>query len=571
MADIDLPVFSFRPDWKDGVIEHLSFLTDLLKSEEGAVQARALRLTPRRQIDADFLLVGSERTFYDLFMHRLGSNEIMVPLYWDVGRIGAASVAGVTDRLNFDTTHTEFAPGLAMLQGKSAMAYEVVEIESVDDTGVDLATATGRAWPKGTRIVPLRRSLIEDMGSLSHPSAAVSRVSAQFVSTVANPWDVPAEDAAIYKGFPVLTAEPNWVDNLDVQLARDAVRLDNGTGLPFQTDPIGRANVGQAHRYFLNGRAPLAKFRDRVYRQRGRARSFWLPTFKADLTLKASAGSGATQIVVENVGLNYVNAPTSGRDHLAIMLKNGTVICREIIDVDPGVTDATEKIDLDAPIGLALSPGQVRKISFLDRARFDQDSFEIVHHTESVGLSEVNTVFRTFKDSRDPSGVISYPIAPAVSSDTPCGEGDSGFDPCYYIPWPGWDFEILMVTDFCCWAPTVRDLYTSPVSGGGFVGVSGFNGVTGDLQWTNYVRWRGPDDRSGNGGVGVWGASTGGNFINPSGYGPVALDNRAHAKVYLRHWAGTSVLIWEQANMAGYGNLVGMPTYYNTLDWRDYR
>lgn len=563
MADIDLPVFSFRPDWKAGVIEHLMFQTDLLKGEEGAVQARSTRLTPRRQTDADFLLVGPERTFYDLFMHRLGSEEIMVPLYWEVGRIGAAAVAGVTERLDFDTTHTEFAPGLAILQKDSALDYEVVEIESVDDTGVDLVSATARSWPKGTRIMPLRRSLIEDMGSLSHPSASVSRVSAQFVSTVANPWDVAADDAPIYGGFPVLTSEPNWVQNLDMQLAREAVRFDNQTGLPYQTDPIGRANVGQGHRYFLNGRASLAKFRDLVYRHRGRAGSFWLPTFKADLKLMASAGSGATQIVVENVGLNYINAPTSGRDHLAIMLKNGTTLCRKITDVDPGTTAATEKIDLDAPLGLALSPGQVRKISFLDRARFDQDDFEIVHHAESVGLSEVNTVFRTFKDVRDPSGAIHYPIPAAEMSDTVCGESGDGMDPCYFLPWPGWDFEIVMslVSDF---NPLCGEIYgAAPVSGG-----TTFHDADNNTCSSNpgIFRYR-VTMNTGSDSVGTWHltADTDGRmFGDPQG---------TDVRITWSHWAGGGGTILE--NLGGGPGLGGFHwisyPFEVPIDWTDFR
>lgn len=566
MADIDLPVFSFRPDWKNGVTENLSFLSDLLKGEEGAVQARSLRLTPRRQIDADFLLTGAERTFYDLFMHKLGSDEIMVPLYWDVGRIAAATVAGVTERLEFDTTFTEFAPGLAILQAKSALEYEVVEIESVDATGINLVTATARVWPKGTRIMPLRRSLIDDMGSLSHPTAAVARVGARFISTVANPWAIAEDDAPIYGGFPVLTTEPNWVADLDVQLARDSVRFDNATGLPYQTDPIGRANVGQGHRYFLNGRQSLAKFRDLVYRHRGRAGSFWLPTFKADLKLKASAGSGATQIVVENVGLNYINAPTSGRDHLAIMLKDGTVICRRITDVDPGTTPATEKVDLDAPVGLALSAGQVRKISFLDRARFDQDQFEIVHHAESVGLSEVNTVFRTFKDSRDPSGIIHYPIPAATKSDDPCGEGASGFDECYYVGWPGWDFEMALTTEctLCVNYPTFT-----------FNNVSAPAGVMGMLvqppleisgsTLTSRVRFIGTGPEDGNGGVGDWAAA----FQRS----PVDLGcpgNFCKSRVVFRHWAGGAVEIYEDE----YSQTSGIrytDTVTNGIRWQDFR
>lgn len=451
MADIDLPVFSFRPNWADGVNERLTFLTQVLRGEEGAEQRRSLRLTPRRTIEADFMLSGAERTFYDLFMHKLGATEITVPLYWDIGRIGAATVAGVTDRLEFDTRWTEFVPGLAIIQGTTALSYEVVEIVAVDDDGIDLADPVAAAWPKRTPVMPLRRALIDDMGSLGHVSAKVATVSAQFGLTVANPWTPAADGSTVYDGLPVFQMEPNWVDSLDAQLARDAVRFDNQSGLPYQTDPTARANVGQAHRWFLNGRESLASYRDLIYRHRGRSGSFWLPTFKGDLTLAASALSGATQIVVENAGLNYCNVPTSGRDHLAIHLKNGTTILREILDVDPGDTPATEKVDLDSAVGLALSPGQVRKISFLDTARFDQDEFDLQHFTDSKGYTEATAVFRTFKNSRVPATPIDLAIPVTAKTEGACGvevEPACYETPSIFVPvFEGWYVEFLIEYD----------------------------------------------------------------------------------------------------------------------------
>lgn len=446
MADIDLPVFSFRPNWANGVNERLTFLTQVLRGEEGAEQRRPLRLTPRRLIEADYLLSGPERTFYDLFMHKLGATEIMVPLYWDIGRLGAVATAGVTDRLEFDTRWTEFVPGLAIIQGSTAMNYEVVEITAVDDDGIDLADPVVQTWPKRSVVMPIRRSLIEDMGSLGHVSAAVATISAQFALVVSNPWTPADDDSVIYDGLPVMLEEPNWVESLDAQLARDAVRFDNQSGLPYQTDPTGRANVGQAHRWFLYGRERLAKYRDLLYRNKGRTGSFWLPTFKSDLKLAASALSGSTQIVVENVGLNYCNVPTSGRDHLAIHLKNGTTILREILDVDPGTTPATEKVDLDSAVGLALSPGQVRKISFLDTARFDQDEFDLQHFTDSKGYTEATAVFRTFKNSRVPATPISYDIPATEMTNGACGI--ETIPACYAVPeipsFEGWYVEFLI-------------------------------------------------------------------------------------------------------------------------------
>lgn len=578
-VELDIPVWSFRADWKEGVTENLSFLTDVLRASEGAEQRRSLRETPRRTIEADFLLSGPERTFFDLFLNRLGGQEMLVPLYWDIVTLSAPAVVGTTDRIDFDNTRREFTPGYAILMGKTALTYEIVEIVAMDDAGVDLADPVAQTWPRGSKLIPLRRAFLDDIGTPSHVTAGMATATARFLIREANPWwaevalpkhsagwrykteaynltpasdysdpdyddsawavemapfytnDTPHPNASIrawgntdgfdvgggknvwmrrtlavapgytlgitvayddaarvwvdgvevtltrvgggsgpgvavgtivptrsdpviavfldeqfapgsgnwtfidvevsqyaptyaapqsYLGLPVFLDEPNWVENLDTAYDREIIRLDTEIGLPYQVDSLGRALVGQAHRWFLPGREKLAAFRDLLYRHRGRQRSFWLPTFKHDFRLVNSPGSGATQIEVENTGFRYVGGPSSGREYIAIKHSGGTIL-RKITSVVAGTTSATEKLNLDAPLGLALSPGLVRRISFADVARFDSDEFQITHHAGIDGLAESQATFRTFKNTRTSPDPIYYPIVVEAKNALPCG------------------------------------------------------------------------------------------------------------------------------------------------------
>lgn len=423
MADIDLPVFPFRPNWREPMAERISFLTDVLASSSGAEQRRTLRQTPRRSFEADFLLSGPERTFFDLFVNKAGGGEITAPLYWEVVTIPATLTAGVSTRIDFDTTNREWAyheGRLGLLIGDSALEYSVVEIAAVDAGGVDLAVAPGRSWPKGTRFYPLRRVAMEQVGDLTHKTAGVATVTAELRVVGPNPWEAASSSYPVYAGLPVFTDEPNWVEDLTVEFGRDLKMLDTGIGLTYQTDPLGRALLGQAHRWFLDGRDKLAGFRDLIYRHQGRAGAFWLPTFKADLRLVASAASSATQIQVERAGLIYTGCPTSGREYIVIEHKTGRIV-RRITSVEIGSTEAIEKINLDASLGLALSPGQVRRISFVDTARFDTDDFELLHHGGIDGLHTVSALFRTFKNSRTTPTPIHFPIPVTAMGSSPCG------------------------------------------------------------------------------------------------------------------------------------------------------
>lgn len=434
MADTDLPVFSFRPNRREAMSERLSFLTDVLRAAQGAEQRRSLRETPRRTFEADFLLVGPERTFWDLFMNRLGGSELMAPIYWEVVSLSSGLTAGVSDRIDFDTSYTEwpyFEDGLALVAGDSALRWEVVQIAAVDSGGIDLVDPVTDAWPAGAKLYPLRRAVVEEFGDLTQPSAAVGKVTARLRFVAANPWTPATEPAPIYGGLPVLLSEPNWADDLSASFERDIAVLDTNVGLTYQVDVLSRFFVGQAHRYFLPGREQMAAFRDLLYRYRGRAGSFWLPTFKADFKLAASVSSGSNQLVVENVGFQYAGGPTGGREYLVIRHSTGAIF-RKIVDVIPGTTSATEKLVLDSPVGLALSPGLVRKISFMDAARFDSDEFEIAHHAGPNGLHECSTAFRTFKNSRTTPEPMYAPIALTGENSADCG---TPRNPVAGLPW----------------------------------------------------------------------------------------------------------------------------------------
>lgn len=439
MADIDLPVFSFRMNWLESPVERLSFLTDVLNGPERHEQRRQLRATPRRSLDADFLLSGRERSFFDLFSNRIFGQEMLIPLYWDVATLTAATSAGVTDRLSFDTRDREFeVGGLAIIQGSTAFEFEVVEIVGMDDDGLDLYDPVSTTWPRRTKIMPIRRGVIDDMGGMQYPSAAVALVNLRPLWTVANTWTPAADASTIYEDLPVFATEPNWVEGLDVTHERQIDRLDNKTSSLFQVDPIDRALMGQQHRWFLNGRSQLAGFRDLLYRHAGRAGQFWLPTFRRDLVLVNSPGSAATSFNIEKIGYEYTGGPVEGRQHVAIKHAGGTIY-REVEDVGPGPTSDTETVQISASLGLDLSPGLVRRISFMDVARFDQDDFEIVHHGGPDGLHEVNAVFRNIRNLRDPSGEIHYPIPVTDMNELPC-------DNCAGCPESEWFLKVTIET-----------------------------------------------------------------------------------------------------------------------------
>lgn len=587
MAIPDLPVFSFRVNWKEPLDETVSFLTDVLRSLEGCEQRRKLRLTPRRSFDADFLLTGRERTFWDLFMNDLGDSDVLCPLYWDMATLSVGLTAGSSDRIDFDTTRRDWAyqeGGAAIIINKSALDYEVVEIASVDANGVDLVDPVTNPWPRGAQIIPLRRAKVDSTGEFNTPTAAVATISARLILKEENPWVPLADDSTIYGGLPVFSEEPNWSNGLAMDLSREIVTLDNDVGLTYESFPLNRIAVGQQHRWFLPGKDRLAEFRDLVYRHSGRAGSFWLPTFKADFKLKVAAGSSANEITVENVGYGLTGGPKSGREYISIRHATGTIY-RRIVSVSPGPTSATEILELDLPVGLALSPGQVRKISFMDTARFDTDEFTITHYGGIDAHHESTASFRTFRNTRVPPAILIGATPVGVVSSALCGEQTEDACPLFFPEFDGWDYEFSLKAVYAPTRSGVSNFYIHrPVEFGGKTGGGNAYGGRIGSDWDELfasspgIKWAArrvrvdhhlaPPDIWDQSYTGTWHATVGVGIVNFFGEKPV---NYVSYYFYWRHWTMPfpGVLAATVINKTSNGD-VTKPIYVD-VDWRDFR
>jgi len=82
-----LPVFNVNPNWQGGILERISYLTNVLSSSTDAEQRRAMRQHPRRSFEVSFLREKSLRSRLDTFIAGHGHNEFLVPLWHESLRL----------------------------------------------------------------------------------------------------------------------------------------------------------------------------------------------------------------------------------------------------------------------------------------------------------------------------------------------------------------------------------------------------------------------------------------------------------------------------------------------------
>lgn len=414
IPDDQIPIWTFRPNWDRRVLERLSWLTDVKASKTGAESRRSVRIDPRRQVDFTPLLANEDRAYFDMAMIQRGSSDWLVPVWWD-----AAWVAGGlgTTTLTCETAGRAFVVGdYALLLGDYALEYQRVQISAVDVSGLTLSGAASDAFPNGAKVYPLRRAYLSDAPKLDRLTSRVATSQIRFVETYPATWPTTlAMDT--YAGFPVLARTPNWRDGLDINYAFLQDIYDNLAGRRAAIDTAGRGVHRQAFNWLLQGRAEHDDFRSLLNTLRGRQKGAWVPSWGEDLLLATATSIGATTLPVRRTGLVDLGAPFDGRRHIEIVLNTGEVYRREITGVASG-GPSVETITV-AAIPVALTPNSVKRISFMDTMRLDQDDVEIEHHTDEI--SECKATFRAFPDIRVEDPNNAYAIADAEMSDSPCG------------------------------------------------------------------------------------------------------------------------------------------------------
>lgn len=419
MADVDLPVFSFSPNWAGGISEYLEWLTDVLGSMTGHEQRRGVRLSPRRFFEATFNPVGPVRSFLDLWLARFAEQEFLLPLWHDKAKLSAAVLAGGL-RLNFDNTYREFLNGGLALLYFNAFRYEVVEITTQDVNGLNLGTALAAPWPLGTVIYPLRPAHLDDPeGSMEALSTRVGDAQLGFRLSRDNRYDDGAESLPLFDGYPVVTVEPNRADNRTVQYARLYEDVDTQIGRLYRRDEAGRAFTTQFYNWQAKGRQAHHELRQALYRLEGRQKAVWMPSFNEDVVLARDLVPGSNRLDIEMIGYRYLGGAVGGRNYITLTDDAGV---RQIVNVTgTSIPLAADEDRLNLSANVAFEASAERTGSFVQLVRLDQDRIEITHHTDTEGMTEVSAAFKSFASGRTTAGILVQAAPDGTQTGSGCG------------------------------------------------------------------------------------------------------------------------------------------------------
>lgn len=384
--------WSFVPDWTAGITERIEWKTDVIQSFNAREQRGAARAVPRKSYEFEALVNDDAKRYAESLLWGWGARPWALPIWPDGADLGAP-LAGGSTTIPTDTTTRDYAPGSLAVLLRDTFTFEVVEVQAVTPTALQLVRPTTGAWLASDRIFPARLARLQDRVGLDRWDGRASTTRVRFDIDEPVPYP-PDLGTTIYRTRPVLTRKPDWSGGFDFELARKLAELDSITGPRYLDDEAGIPIPSQRMRWALYSRADQEAFRRLLYALQGRRGSAWVPSWTDDLTVVAQVPNSAAFVDVEATQYSLQVVQSPNRRDLRVQLRSGAIFYRRITGSSQ-VSQGVERLAIDAPFGVTLQPDDFEQLSFMMLARLDGDGVELSHWTGDA--CESATLFKGFR------------------------------------------------------------------------------------------------------------------------------------------------------------------------------
>lgn len=361
------------------VLEDLEFLTTIYEAYDGSEQRVKARELARQSYRMSYKRPDPRETA-EMLNTVFGNIGLAfgVPMWQDVRRLTADVVATGT-AVPISTAHADFRDGGLAILWQSPSSFEVVEIDAVQPTQLDLVRPLQQNHDAlDTYVTPLRICLAGDPVQHSRTPSGLTTLSATWRSLEDTDLSVGDGELTIYRGAPVLD-DPNFMDErLGESIIGKVDVIDYDTGVIQSVRRRLAPELSTAKRWDTDDPEAAFDVRRLLYALRGRQRAFWLSTFREDFFLVATIGPTDTSIEVEPVKYPRFVDTQEPLGDIAIYLNDGSVFYREIT-ASQELPGGNEQLDISSSLGQSVAPGDVLRISYLVRSRLNSDRVTITH------------------------------------------------------------------------------------------------------------------------------------------------------------------------------------------------
>lgn len=366
-------LWPYHPDWSSGYEVKRAFRTDIITSRNNTEQRRALRDVPRLSASYSTVVQDSVLRAANHFLRAWQNKPTAVPDFSRHALLTGSSSAGVSTLTLASPPAWVAADRLLVLC--SASETELVEVESVVGSTINLADPLANSWASGSVVRPAIFGLLNGRMSSSRYHRGAADIA---VSIDAYPGGEPIEAegaaATTFNGYEVFTAEPDWSGSPGLEYIWPVEQIDYGIGRTAQFRPIDMAQrVIEAEFSSLSASAALA-IEQTFLRTKGRRGAFYRSVGEKDFDLAATASSGSSFFLDSGLdlfndfgGVDYAENPTA----IEVCLTSGTRLHRLITGITSSAGNSRVAVNSAWPTNLTTT--NVARISWMPLVRFASD------------------------------------------------------------------------------------------------------------------------------------------------------------------------------------------------------
>lgn len=370
-------LFAVEPE--SPLVETLRFKTDVLVKRNGKEQRRSLRASPRQLLDLLYETEAFDRQFLEARVFGGHSRAFGIPLWFEPALLTAAITIGASTITVDSTAFADFRNGSLAIVFAGSDNFEALIIQSFTATTLTFESPFTKAFPVGTRVMPVRSVRFDETIRGERWPLNLQRTRLRVV-VIDEGKDLSSTAAFPTFNGKVILSEGNVIaGNLEEAYERRMETVDSESGRleRFSNEPVSRRS--QVKTFHCRTRQRLWEIRQLIHALRGRTISFYIPTFFGDLTpVGAGISSGGVTLNFVNHGFTkFVNAQAP-RNSVRVVLTSGATIVR-LIQSAAEIDSATEQITVTAAWGVDAAVSAIERVEIVEKARFDTDDVQIRH------------------------------------------------------------------------------------------------------------------------------------------------------------------------------------------------
>ncbi|MBK3745244.1 hypothetical protein G3A39_39355 [Paraburkholderia aspalathi] len=375
-------LWDFPPNWSSPYEVSLDFLSEIITSNSGKEQRRAIRQTPRKGFSFNSLVHGEKFRRFIRHMSVWQARSTVIPEFNRSTHLEIDLHAGQSGALVTKVPDWLVPGRLVVMMDKERSILRT--IDAVVGNSISFSSTIDGEWPKGSRIYSAAAGRLgTQLQGTQHTNRAMS-VGLRFaVDAGREEWPSAGVPDVMHRGREVFLKRPNWQGSPTPEFTSVIDKVDYGWGRDDNFLPVDFNTRYHKGEYLGINTDDVESIINFFRRQYGQVGEFFMPTFTEDLEFKYDAPLGTANIRVDGFGTadDYV-AGTVYRD-LVVFLNDGSYLLRSvqsIYQVSDHLGDDSV-IQVATPWPLDLNVNNIRQVCWMPLWRFATDGLTIQYVT----------------------------------------------------------------------------------------------------------------------------------------------------------------------------------------------